>query len=430
MITSAQIGRQQRTADNDDERNYRHAFLIIEAKKGPSGSHSRHVLCAESDAERDSWVDLLVRYVSGTFNDDSTSASPSPISVNVNVPSGQALGSGQPRSSTSSNQDGPLGMPNGKRATRAMSKDDITRGAAVPISQLTQDASNAKLFHSAPIPEVTKMTNPASPIRTSDPSTPSEREYYTPEETARRILEHGQPGAGNAEQLSSSLPSSSPLEGVSGNLVSFRANSELGHYPDLHRGSQPKHDPLSPEQNKSREQRRDRKSVHPGLSVIASSPTKAAFSERAPSPDVSSTSLKSGDRAKISAPMNGAPIPAGYKFGGKDAPSESSASSSDRREKAKSRSFWNFGRPVDKPIVHIPRAVFGVSLEDSVEVAEIARLPAVVFRCIQYLEAKKADQEEGIYRLSGSSAVIKGLKDRFNAGQLHITQYLGGTDDY
>jgi RalA-binding protein 1 len=50
-------------------------------------------------------------------------------------------------------------------------------------------------------------------------------------------------------------------------------------------------------------------------------------------------------------------------------------------------------------------------------VAQIANLPAVAFRCIQYLEAKKADQEEGIYRLSGSSAVIKSLKDRFNAGE-------------
>lgn len=49
--------------------------------------------------------------------------------------------------------------------------------------------------------------------------------------------------------------------------------------------------------------------------------------------------------------------------------------------------------------------------------AQIASLPAIVFRAIQYLEAKRADQEEGIYRLSGSSAVIKSLKDRFNAGE-------------
>lgn len=68
----------------------------------------------------------------------------------------------------------------------------------------------------------------------------------------------------------------------------------------------------------------------------------------------------------------------------------------------------------------MPRAVFGVSLEESLDVAEIASLPAIVFRCIQYLEAKKADQEEGIYRLSGSSAVIKALKDRFNNGEYRI----------
>lgn len=417
VITSAQIGRQQRTADNDDERNYRHAFLIIEAKKAPNGSHSRHVLCAESDVERDSWVDILVRYVSGTFNEDSAtsiSATPSPISINVNVPPGQGLGSAQPRSSTSSTQDGPVSTPNGKRSTRTMSKDDISRGAAVPISQLVQDSTNTKLFHSAPVPLVSQDSRPhsASPTKELDLSAHHERDHYTAEENARRILERGLP-SGSSEQLSNSLPTSSPLEGSSGNLMYLRANSELGHYSDLPRGSHPKQEPFSPE-NKSREQRRDGKSVHPGLSAIAS-PTAANFGDRAPSPEPSATPLKGGDRAKISAPMNGAPIPAGYKFGGKDVPSESSASSNDRREKAKSRSFWNFGRPVDKAIIHIPRAVFGVPLEESIEVAEIARLPAVIFRCIQYLEAKKADQEEGIYRLSGSSAVIKGLKDRFNA---------------
>jgi hypothetical protein len=73
--------------------------------------------------------------------------------------------------------------------------------------------------------------------------------------------------------------------------------------------------------------------------------------------------------------------------------------------------------------------VFGVQLEESLEVAQIANLPAIVFRCIQYLEAKKADQEEGIYRLSGSSAVIKGLKDRFNAGTCFgLWPWEGGDD--
>lgn len=71
--------------------------------------------------------------------------------------------------------------------------------------------------------------------------------------------------------------------------------------------------------------------------------------------------------------------------------------------------------------------MFGVTLEESLEVAEIAGLPAVVFRCIQYLEKMKADQEEGIYRLSGSSAVIKSLKDKFNTeGDLDLLR----TDEY
>jgi RalA-binding protein 1 len=65
--------------------------------------------------------------------------------------------------------------------------------------------------------------------------------------------------------------------------------------------------------------------------------------------------------------------------------------------------------------------VFGVTLEESLEVVQIAGLPAIVFRCIQYLEKMKADQEEGIYRLSGSSAVIKNLKDKFNTGTFDFT---------
>jgi hypothetical protein len=38
----------------------------------------------------------------------------------------------------------------------------------------------------------------------------------------------------------------------------------------------------------------------------------------------------------------------------------------------------------------------------------------VVYRSIEYLEAKHAELEEGIYRLSGSSAVIRQLRDKFD----------------
>ncbi|KAJ3365921.1 hypothetical protein GGF31_008201 [Allomyces arbusculus] len=66
-----------------------------------------------------------------------------------------------------------------------------------------------------------------------------------------------------------------------------------------------------------------------------------------------------------------------------------------------------------------PRApVFGVSLERAIAASRIKEgyeLPAVVYRCIEYLDSQDAKNEEGIYRLSGSSATIRALKDRFNA---------------
>lgn len=76
----------------------------------------------------------------------------------------------------------------------------------------------------------------------------------------------------------------------------------------------------------------------------------------------------------------------------------------------------NQGSGAVPPLAPI-RQVFGVSLEQAVDQARVQpgyELPAVVYRCIEYLNYHKAKLEEGIYRLNGSSAVIKSLKDRFN----------------
>lgn len=117
-------------------------------------------------------------------------------------------------------------------------------------------------------------------------------------------------------------------------------------------------------------------------------------------------------KASISGPINGAPIPAGYKFGAKD------DVSSDNKKDDKKR-FWQGFRAFgghDKQNRE-PRPVFGVPLAESIAISSIHEglaLPSVVYRCIEYLEKRNAFMEEGIYRLSGSSAVIKTLKDRFN----------------
>ncbi|KAI0665345.1 hypothetical protein C8Q78DRAFT_1084068 [Trametes maxima] len=161
MNTGAQIGRQQRTPEKregDEDNEYRHAFLIIEAKRDPNGSSTWHVLCAESDEERDSWVEERVRYATGTYNDGQTPVSsvagPSPVLM-LSVAQ-----SAQPRSSTSSNPPTDL--------------------------QTTPDGNNAKLFNATAYPEMS-----ASPTKSLAPS----------------ISEHLEVGA----PLSSSLPVSSPL---------------------------------------------------------------------------------------------------------------------------------------------------------------------------------------------------------------------------
>ncbi|KAJ6605607.1 hypothetical protein DFH09DRAFT_1422894 [Mycena vulgaris] len=57
-LTGSQIGTQQKRPDNDENMDYRHAFLIIEAKK-IANRKIRYVLCAKSDKERDEWVKIL-----------------------------------------------------------------------------------------------------------------------------------------------------------------------------------------------------------------------------------------------------------------------------------------------------------------------------------------------------------------------------------
>lgn len=325
-----------------------------------------------------------------------------------------------------------------RKASRGMNKDDISKGSAIPVSQLPADPQNAKLLQSAPIPgDLTAASSPGlSPLDRLPPSD---------QHAARRILErghHGTHGSGGSGDvgLSNSLPSSSPLDvnpPPYHNLVSQRSNSELGHYPDLKDARTPAgallgSTPTRPERSAHRQ------SYMPTLT-----PNHKQPSERPTTPDPPAThshhvhshsntsraDLTNMNRVKISGPINGTPIPSGFKFGAKDTADANGQTydhqhhDRDRKGKSSGR-FWGWKSEKPGPSgngssapVGAAHAVFGVPLQDSLAVAEIAKLPAIVFRCIEYLEKNKAEQEEGIYRLSGSAADIKALKDRFNAGK-------------
>lgn len=63
-------------------------------------------------------------------------------------------------------------------------------------------------------------------------------------------------------------------------------------------------------------------------------------------------------------------------------------------------------------------SIFGSNLEDCLRLSSHKYqghydLPSIVYRCLEYLYKNRGIMEEGIFRLSGSSAVIKILQDRF-----------------
>lgn len=62
-LKGTQIGRQSSDSVAEDK-GYRHAFLIMETQKQSklSASFPKHFFCAETDEERDDWVDILLEY--------------------------------------------------------------------------------------------------------------------------------------------------------------------------------------------------------------------------------------------------------------------------------------------------------------------------------------------------------------------------------
>lgn len=311
QIAGAQIGRQNRQPENGDDRNFRHAFLIIEAAKKDSSSQNRHVLCASSDAERDSWIEMLVRQVDPeAVQREEQRARELQQPLHQKQQSSQSTQSSshqQQASSTSLN--GPpnsysnqaardIGHQRRRSAIRKSSKDVVVTSAQ-PMSSLPD--AQAKFISGAPLPSVINLME-------------SQRQLHTSSTT----------------DLLYEAPTPKPAK---------------------------------------------RQSAMPGRQSFS-----PAYLTKLSNDGLSS-------------------VP-GY-------PAER-----DRERKAKSGRFWGFGKTVEKAP---SKPVFGVPLNESIAVAQVAGLPAIVFRCIEYLEAKHADQEEGIYRLSGSSAVIKGLKEKFNA---------------
>jgi len=320
-LQNSKIGKQQQhqqeNQPDDSDNQYRHAFLILEPKRKDSSSLVRHVLCAESDQERDEWVEALVQYVEYQDSDDDASVD-NHHARNDSGASGHTIGA------------------NAKKKIYGQGKTLNVPEADVDLRALPYEATVA-----GQAPRGVKQ-------RPNDSGTPSPP-VYGAERDGQRFKDNGTP--------------SPPAP---------------GHERD---------------------------------------PTGLPHSQSAMS---------------ISGPKNATIIPDGSIWGSK----QSSLAPIDDRKTQKKRSFFGFGnkpRPSSESQDHTEtsslsqmsyeqhgpiRAAFGAPLAEAVKYNHPAdvnvELPAVVYRCIEYLDSKNASAEEGIFRLSGSNVVIKALRERFN----------------
>lgn len=319
----AQIGKQSQHSasqsssppgdDEDSDNQYRHAFLVLEPKKKDSSALVRHVLCAESDDERDAWVDALMEYVEHASSDNESNG-------NTSVKSQPPVQSKQPYGQPS----GPVVKPKfpnnaGKRPGRGVDSPDSESGG--PVQGFSFDDTIAA---EPPIIGSSLEQAPRSP--------------RIPAALSMDFRDFNQQAA--AEQV-----------------------------------------PQSPK--------------------IISRPTNGAVIQ-----DVGAW----GNRTTTTSTKEKKRSIWGFRTRSSFDLAAQAQGSNDSSQTGSSNTQLERKEPV--------RPVFGIPLADAVQycapLGVEADLPAVVYRCIEYLHAKGASSEEGIFRLSGSNVVIKALKERFN----------------
>jgi RalA-binding protein 1 len=339
-LYSAQIGKQSAHASNEspvrdaDENQYRHAFLILEPKRKDSSSLVRHVLCAESDEERDAWVRACMAYVD--YQEE------------------------KPRSSTSSKQ------LSGSSPASTLSRLTSTPPHSTPVVSHQPDRLRDERSLEVEPPTSSHNSNKENePVGTKSMSTVARRRNESPQAESAQTL-----GVSYEETVQAEAPIIGPTSYHNRGLPS----------PNL-TGSFPRGHPLH----------------------------SAAIS---------------GKEFSISAPMDGGRIQDAAMWGMKTpTPAKEKKrsifgfrgrSSSDLNIHPAGATFSSEGTERREP----PRNVFGMPLLEAIECSQPLGvddyLPAVVYRSLEYLRARDAVIEEGIFRLSGSNTTIKALRERFN----------------
>jgi RalA-binding protein 1 len=302
-LKGAQIGKQahhnndgsaQGSTDDGGDNQYRHAFLILEPKKKDPNSVTKHVLCAESDKERDQWVDALLRWID--YRDPEDEESPKKEHASDRT---QERGNGkkkQGKQQPQRDEENLIGV-----------SYETTRQGDIPQGVPTRGKSGDH--------ESTHSMSTTSSFTISAPRDPQ----------------------------------------IISNTEAWGSKLGMGLAPPTQ------------EEKKAR---------------------KRSFFGFGPKPRTSSDgqeSLFGSDSSTLAGLQQQLQQQYGSSGGG--------GGGSNRQA---------FGASLAEAVRYNPPSDVRVPL------------PAVVYRCIQYLDAKNAIFEEGIFRLSGSNVVIKQLRERFN----------------
>ncbi|PWN18667.1 RhoGAP-domain-containing protein [Microstroma glucosiphilum] len=385
-LRGAQIGKQQKNQSSEsDENSYRHAFLILERKERINGTNGldavggqpqliRHVLCAESDEERDEWVDILVRAID--HSDKERKGQVGSASSPNDSPSGP---DSQPQAVPAVLPTSPAPAPTSSHTQAPMmaTTDSVSSNLSAQPDRQRRAPDNAAQMQPSPSGDMSATAEPTSV-----------------------------PPAAAPALVPAVLPNRPSRSGSLSRRFRARENSGSGGMLAVAGGEEPSRrsrDGGFGRRGSAAAPSTDSSSTHPGLA--------------------SPNAKDRGSKLPISGPVSGAPIPAGYKFGNREDTTADSAAAGRRDDR---RRFWHrFGNSASNSSTGAagqPRPpVFGVPLLQAISVSPInageasdTAIPSVVYRCIDFLESKGGIREEGIYRLSGSSTAVKGLRDRFD----------------
>lgn len=339
-LINAKLGRQTNKAeeeagDESTEKSYRHAFLLVEQKKK---DHTKHILCAESDEDRDMWIQVLMEVISQVT----------------------------PQQTIESLTSSP--------------KKSVKQSPHLSVDEFYQDSNGKLSTVSSPSTQATGNTSTSTIAPTSSPG-------WSKNKSLAEVISSPtdlRPTA-SFDEDDESINKDARKHKMKGFFMSFRKNNgNSNNSNNLNPPPLTPHTPVAPETQ---------------FDTFQSTPY-SAVEQQPMTKDAGAALTKSEGLHALGVSLEESIAPQSEgQYGG-------------------SESSFSKGPYGDLPGAAPIKRVFGVPLAEAVSLASKnvhhCKVPAIVYRCIEHLKMRDAIFEEGIFRLSGSTATIRTLKDRFN----------------